>query len=153
MSRASREARTKIACAVGALIVIKDNDLATPEVRNKLYQGIITGGILQHSYPDTGDPIRNDKWGIKVIRSLDEDIDSLGIYTFKTLVWFSHLLIIDLIELTSNPDVLKLIEPFSKIIEEISQDVLEGHVDVFYDKASALVNKLYQQFGVFESEY
>ena len=152
MSRATREARTKLACAVGALIVIKDNDLATPENRTKLYTGILLGGQVLQQYPDTGDQYKNDVWCKKVLRSMDQDIDMLGIYTFKTLMWLAHLLVVDLLEMTNNPETKKILQPFHDLIMEVSQDILEGHVDIFYDKANTLVNRLYQQLGYFEAQ-
>ena len=153
MSRATREARAKLAWAVGALIVIKDNNLATNEVRSKLYNGIILGGATLQSYPDTGNPKKNDNWCRKVLASLDPDIDSLGIYTYKTLIWLAHLLVVDLLEMTNNAKTKEIILPFHNHIMDISQDVLEGHIDVFYDKANTLVNRLYQQLGYFEREW
>lgn len=144
MSRATREARTRIACAVGALITIKDNDLATKEIRNKLYSAILLGGKILELYPDTGNPVKNDIWSRKVIRSIDPLIDELGIYTFKTLVWFAHLLITDLIELTSNKQTKQIIQLLYEAINEICVDVVEGHIDVFYDKANVLTNQFYQ---------
>jgi hypothetical protein len=144
MSRATREARTKIACAVGALITIKDNDLATKEVRSKLYSAILLGGKTLELYPDTGNPVKNDVWSRKVIRSIDPRIDELGIYTFKTLVWFAHLLIVDLLEITTNKSTKALIQNLHEAINEICFDVVEGHIDVFYDKANALTMQFYQ---------
>ena len=147
MSRATKEARTKIACAVGALIVIKDNDLATKEIREKLYQGIILGCHVLQNYPDTGDPRKNDQWSKHVIRSLDPHIDELGIYTYKTLIWFTHLVLTDIMDVLRNRETKALIFPLHELVIEISRDVLEGHIDVFYDKANTLVYKLYQYLG------
>lgn len=141
MSRRHNETRSKIACAIGAIIVIKDNDLASESVKGKLRMAIAKGGLALQKIQGAGDIYKNDNWCIKAVHSIDQDIDALGIYTFKTLIWFAHLITLGLME--DLPNKYKIIvKPFYDEVSEIGQEVTEGYMDIFYDKANILIDKL-----------
>lgn len=143
MSRATREAIVILSSVAGALICIQDMEMEEAPLKALKESLAITKHAISE-YPDTGSPYKNFIWSRKAIRSIDEDIVQYSnIYTYRTMVWFCHLLILDLLDKVRDPIKIRHITPILDSLTKATDDIYGEEVPgEEYELAKTLANKL-----------